>query len=158
MVVYFSILIFYLTCILMCTFGFERSMLSSVDYWSDKQYKLLQILCATIGGIFFVAIVLVCLLSENKFSTEMNKICLALSLSGFVLMVIFSQVIHLVAYRRKKCYLYENIKMTIHENELADVNKILDKCIRENRFHFTEKEIERCFKKVLNEYNNNCNP
>lgn len=48
--------------------------------------------------------------------------------------------------------------MTIHENELADINKILDKCIRENRFHFTEKEIERCFKKVLNEYNNNCNP
>ena len=66
MVVYFSILLFYLACILMCTFGFERSMLSSVDYWSAKQYKLLQILCAAIGGIFFVAIVLICLLSEKK--------------------------------------------------------------------------------------------
>ena len=55
MVVYFSILIFYLACILMCTFGFERSMLSSVDYWSDKQYKLLRILCAAIGSIFSVS-------------------------------------------------------------------------------------------------------
>ena len=93
----------------MCTFGFERSMLSSVDYWSDKQYKLLRILCAAIGSIFFVAIIFVCLLSENKFSIETNKICLALSLSGFVFMVIYSQVIHLVAYRKKIVILCENI-------------------------------------------------
>lgn len=154
MVVYFSILIFYLACILMCTFGFERSMLSSVDYWSDKQYKLLRILCAAIGSIFFVAIIFVCLLSENKFSIETNKICLALSLSGFVFMVIYYQVIHLVAYRKKIVILCENIKMTINENKLTDINIILDKCLKENRFHFTEKQIEKCFKKVLHKYYN----
>lgn len=157
MVVYFSILIFYLACILMCTFGFERSMLSSVDYWSAKQYKLLQILCAAIGGIFFVAIVLICLLSEKKFSLEINKICLTLALSGFVLMIIFSQIIHLVAYRKKIVILCENIKMTINEDKLSDINKVLDKCLKENRFHFTEKQIERCFKKVLQKYYNNYN-
>lgn len=94
----------------MCTFGFERSMLSSVDYWSAKQYKLLQILCAAIGGIFFVAIVLICLLSEKKFSLEINKICLTLALSGFVLMIIFSQIIHLVAYRKKLLFYVKILK------------------------------------------------
>lgn len=47
--------------------------------------------------------------------------------------------------------------MTINEDKLSDINKVLDKCLKENRFHFTEKQIERCFKKVLQKYYNNYN-
>ena len=72
-------------------------------------------------------------------------------------MIIFSQIIHLVAYRKKIVILCENIKMTINEDKLSDINKVLDKCLKENRFHFTEKQIERCFKKVLQKYYNNYN-
>ena len=129
---------------------------SSRDYWSEKQFAILRWICVGIGSLFLISIILVCLFSKDRFSDKTIRIMVILLITEFLSMGIFSQIVCFIAWRKKNQILKDNIKELLSEKrDVVDKSKLLKQCLIENRFHFTEKQVERCFKKVSQEYNNN---
>lgn len=144
--------------IILCFIGFHSAMGLSLDYWSEKQYTILRWICVGIGLLFLISIILFCLFSKDRFSDKTIRIMIVLLVTEFLSMGMFSQIVHFVAWRKKKQILKNNIMELISEKiDIVDKSKLLNQCLIENRFHFTEKQIERCFKKVLQKYYNNYN-
>ena len=62
-------------------------------------------------------------------------------------MTIYSQIVHFIAWKKKVKILKNNIMKSICEKlNVVEESKLLNQCIEENRFNYTEKEV----KKVLN--------
>lgn len=142
--------------IILCFIGFHSAMGLSLDYWSEKQYTILRWICVGIGLLFLISIILFCLFSKDRFSDKTIRIMIVLLVTEFLSMGMFSQIVHFVAWRKKNQILKDNIKELLSEKrDVVDKSKLLKQCLIENRFHFTEKQVERCFKKVSQEYNNN---
>lgn len=128
--------------------GFERSMWLSVDFWNKKEYKLFKIICGVIGGSFLLVIIFICITNKES-SEELNKTILILDLSAFLTMGIFSQIIHLIAWRKKIKMLSRNIKELLEENKnIREMSELLNICYLENREYFTRKQIVRVLKKM----------
>lgn len=106
--------------------------------------------------MFLISIILVCLFSKDRFSDKTIRIMVILLITELFSMGIFNQIVHFIAWRKKNQILKDNIKELLSEKrDVVDKSKLLKQCLIENRFHFTEKQVERCFKKVSQEYNNN---
>lgn len=136
--------------------GFHSAMGLSLDYWSEKQFAILRWICVGIGSLFLISIILVCLFSKDRFSDKTIRIMVILLITELFSMGIFNQIVHFIAWRKKNQILKDNIKELLSEKrDVVDKSKLLKQCLIENRFHFTEKQVERCFKKVSQEYNNN---
>lgn len=153
MVGFFAILGLSILWIVLIWFGFDRTQSLSSDYWSDKQEKAFRLICCAIGLPFLLTIILVCIFSTERFSFAMNKVELIIMLFELLAMVIFSQIIHFIAWKKKENILEQSIKEMLRENEsISDKRQLLKICIKENRINFSQKQIERKFNKIFKKY------
>ena len=98
----------------------------------------------------FISIVLVGVISKDSFSDNNIKIMIILVVSEFLTVTIYSQIVHLLHGKEVKI-LKNNIMKSICEKlNVVEESKLLNQCIEENRFNYTEKEVKKVFKKLLN--------
>lgn len=137
--------------IAICYFGFEMAMGLCIDYWSDKQYKLWKMICVAIGSCFLIAIVILCVVSEERFSAKMIKLTLILVLTAYILMGMFIIILHFIAWIGT-CKIIENKlrKYLIDKDLSSDKNKILNEFMYVNQ-GYPKKTVNRIFKKVLSQ-------
>lgn len=140
-----------LIIIILSFISFYSAMGLSLNYWSEKQYNILRAICVSIGIIFFISIVLVGVISKDSFSDNNIKIMIILVVSEFLTVTIYSQIVHFIAWKKKVKILKNNIMKSICEKlNVVEESKLLNQCIKENRFNYTEKEVKKVFKKLLN--------
>lgn len=148
MVEYFCFLGISSFFVLFCFFSFYRTQGMSLNYWENKEYKLLRNLCGLIGTIYLVLIIIVGIV--NNFSKESNKIIILLMGVQLLSMLIFSQAVHMVAWIQKNKILKNNIKKTLLEKvNIIDRNEVYKICLMENRNNFSVNQIERVFKEAV---------
>ncbi len=157
---YFLLLALLIIATLCCTLGFERTMGLSVDYWKNRQYKLFKTICATIGVCFLVAIIVLTILSAERFSQGMNKVVFILVVSAFLSMALFSIVINIIAWKKKQDILIADIKNFVESelqtNAVTNKEELLEsyladyrnEYIFDNKLYYSQKQIKWCFEKV----------
>ncbi len=160
MAVFFFLLIFLIIMTLFYSLGLDRTMKLSLDYWSNRQFKLWQIICATIGTCFIIAIIFLAIFSAERFSQKMYRIYLILTISGLFSMFLFSIIIALIAWKRKRDTLIANIKSfieyEIETNAIINKNDMFKEYLADyrngyiygNKLYYTKQQIERCFNKI----------
>lgn len=157
MELFVGLIAFYLGLTIFCVFSFERAMWLCIDYWTKKQYRLWKIICAAIGLVYLLIINLFFLFSSNKSSDNTNRIVFLLVISAYFTMSLFTQLIHFIAWNKKKKILQSNIRNSIvretqkKESMFSDKNKLLQICLYENRMNYSPKQIERVFYNIIDE-------
>lgn len=151
MIEFFILIIILIGLILFCVLTLERAMWLCIDYWSDKQYKLWKMICVAIGSCFLIAIVILCVVSEERFSAKMIKLTLILVLTAYILIGMFIIILHFIAWIGT-CKIIENKlrKYLIDKDLSSDKNKILNEFMYVNQ-GYPKKTVNRIFKKVLSQ-------
>lgn len=137
-----------------CCFGFEKSMGLCIGFWSDKQYRILKIVCAIIGCCFLVALVLLCILSPNRFSEKMMKQAIIIDIAGFITMGLYIFIVYFIAWIGTRKELENKIRKCInnYKDYYDDNKKLLEIIIFVNQ-DYPKKTIKKIFFKIIKQNN-----
>lgn len=124
------------------------------NYYSEKQYKLWRILCFIIGSCYLLATVCLAILIPERFSEQMLKIVLALSISSFITMSIFLAILYFIAWIGTHKELENKIRkcITNYKEYYDDNKKLLEIVIFENQ-DYPKKTIKKIFFKIIKQNN-----